>query len=202
MSTVAVEPVASPVPTFDVPYYLLTSDQFEHMIETGTVGRRDKVVLWKGRLFAKMTKHPPHGHALGCLAEIMGRILPAGYFYRQDISIRLDDRSMPEPDLIVIRGDRAEFARRRATPGDIAILVEVADSSLPLDRRVIADFAAAGIVEYWIVNLVDRRIEIYSGPDANTKAYRTTRMFGPDDEVPVVLDGHEVGRFAVKDILP
>jgi Uma2 family endonuclease len=61
-------------------------------------------------------------------------------------------------------------------------------------------YAAAGIPFYWIVNLVDRQLEVYSEPHSD--GYRTRQVLGPDEQVALVLDGSEVGRITVADLLP
>jgi len=84
------------------------------------------------------------------------------------------------------------------------MLVEVADSSYAKDRGTKwRNYAASGIAVYWIVNLPERRIEVYTTPAGRGKsaAYRDFKTYGPDDEVPFVLDGRELGRIKVSEIL-
>ena len=79
--------------------------------------------------------------------------------------------------------------------------MEVADSSLPTDRgEKLAAYARGGVPRYWIVNLVDGVIETYSSPVA-AGGYQASRVYHPGDEVPVVIDGQEVGRVAAVEIL-
>ena len=89
-----------------------------------------------------------------------------------------------------------------AHPGaaDVALVVEVADSSLAEDRKMAAIYGGAGVPVYWIVNLVDRQVEVYTDPGIGGYATRTD--FRPGQQVPVVIDGREVGQIAVDDILP
>lgn len=197
--------LADPTPTaaswLDVPYHI-TAEEYLRMVDSGVFRESRRIILWKGQLHAKMTKNQPHTIALWNLTHRLGPIVPAGWFVNQEAPIRLSENSVPEPDLAVIRGVVEDYPTLPPGPGDVALLVEIADSSLRLDRRALADFAAAGIPATWIVNLIDRRIETYTDPDPGTRTYQTARVFGPDDEVPVVIDGREVGRVAVKDVLP
>ncbi len=80
-------------------------------------------------------------------------------------------------------------------------MVEVADSTLRDDQTLMKRiYARAGIPFYWIVNLPDRRLEVYSDPaDAD---YRQRQDFGPEAEVPLMIEGREVGRISVRDVLP
>jgi Uma2 family endonuclease len=81
------------------------------------------------------------------------------------------------------------------------LLVEAADTSLDRDRGVKKMAYARGrIPVYWIINLVDRQVEVYSDPRRGQ--YRSTQVFEPGQDVPVVIDGVEVGRIAVADLLP
>ena len=90
-------------------------------------------------------------------------------------------------------------------PRDIAIVAEVADSSYAKDRgKKWRKYAAAKLAIYWIVNLPARRIEVYTAPSGRGKSagYRDVSIYGEDDEVPVVIEGRELGRIKVRDVLP
>ena len=108
--------------------------------------------------------------------------------------------SVPYPDVKIVRGRMEDYPERFPTAADVPLVAEVADSSLAADRGMAATYAAEGIPAYWIVNIPDRRVEAYADPAAGS--YRSRTIHGPDDEVPVVVDGREVGRIAVRDILP
>src|SRR5205085_348286 len=80
--------------------------------------------------------------------------LPPGWIVRVQAPLALDDESAPEPDVAVVRGRHADY--RSAHPTRAALIVEVAESSLTFDRVQKGSlYARAGIVDYWIVNLVD-----------------------------------------------
>jgi Uma2 family endonuclease len=87
----------------------------------------------------------------------------------------------------------------------MALVGEVADSSLPRDRSHKARiYAAASVPVYWIINLVDHQIELYTdptGPDA-APAYRAHQVYKPGDSVPFVVDGRELGPIPAADLLP
>ena len=104
-----------------------------------------------------------------------------------------------------MRGSPRDYAASRVGPGDVALVVEIAESSLRFDQtKMKTVYARAGIPVYWIVNVVDGRIEVYTdptGPDSNPD-YRGRAEFGPEVEVPLVLDGREAARIAVREILP
>ncbi len=88
---------------------------------------------------------------------------------------------------------------------DIALVIEVADSSLRMDTRgVLKAYASNSIPIYWIVNIPNNRVEVYSLPTGPSEqpSYEERREYGPDDEIPVILDGIEIGRIVAKEILP
>lgn len=187
------------------PLYRITIDRYERMIEAGVFEKNEPVFLWRGQLVKKMTKGWPHSNAMTELIAILVRMVPLGWHVRPEQPVLLSDESMPEPDLTIIRGATRDYHGRRPTPRDVSLVVEVSDSSLSSDSGPVwATYAREGIPIYWIVNLPHRRIEIYTeptGPSASP-GYQTRRDYGPEDEVPVVLDGVEVGWIAVGLILP
>jgi len=195
----ATEPVLEAEPDF--PPHRMTIDFYERLIDSGVFGENSPVFLWHGRLVEKMAPGLPHVFVVTTLSRIFQRLLPEGWYSLQEQPVVVADDSMPEPDLSIVRGSISDYLKGRPTPGDVAILIEVSDSSLAIDSRVVLrSYAAAGIPIYWIVNLPDRRIEVFSVPGGSE--YREHRVYGPDDEVPLTLDGLEVGRIAVRDVLP
>src|SRR5205823_1917874 len=93
---------------------------------------------------------------------------------------------------------------RHPGPRDTALVIEVAESSLHIDETaMLRACARARVPVYWIVNLVNRRVQVYTDPTgpAEEPAYGQRQDYPETYEVPVVLDGHEVGRIAVRDLL-
>ena len=113
--------------------------------------------------------------------------------------------SEPEPDVVGRPGTIDDYRDRTPGPADVALVVEVADASLPDDRSIKKRlYARSGFPIYWLINLVDRRIEVYTDPTgpAEEPDYLHRQDFGPDDAIPLVIEGREVGRLAVRDLLP
>ena len=185
--------------------YLLDVTTYERMIKAGVFPPKNRIFLWNGRLLEKTTKNNPHIYAQERIVELVRAALPPGWFTEQDQPLILGEKSLPEPDLKVVKGARKDFLNQRPQASDISLVVEVSDSSLPLDTRsVLQNYARAKIPVYWIVNIPDARIEVYSdptGPDRKP-AYRSRRDYGLEEEVPVILDGLEAGKVAVKDVMP
>jgi Uma2 family endonuclease len=99
-----------------------------------------------------------------------------------------------------VRGDELDYLDRHPGVADVGLLVEVADDSIAEDRKMALTYGARGIAVYWIVNIPGRQVEVYISPTSD--GYSPTRVYKPGDAVPVMLDGIEVGRINVSDILP
>jgi Uma2 family endonuclease len=187
----------------DEPIWRFSVEQYHEMLRAGILRDGDPVELLEGVLTAKMTKYPPHTFATQVTQESLRDLVPAGWFVNVQEPITTFD-SEPEPDVAVIRGRRKEFQRRHPAPADVALVVEVADATIRRDRgRKKRLYSRAGIREYWIVNLIDHQIEVYTNPSGpvDDPDYGEHRDYAVADMVPVLLDGCEVGRLAVADVI-
>ena len=96
-----------------------------------------------------------------------------------------------------------DYNDRDVTASDLALVVEIAQRSLTDDRTVMARiYAASGIPIYWIINLIDGQVEVYSDPDQTSSQYNAHVDYEPGDNVPVIIEGRELTRIAVADLLP
>lgn len=185
--------------------YRLTVEQYLKIIEAGVFPEGTHVELLGGVIVEKMTKYHPHNFSADALSAALRRLIPDGYLVREEKSVVLGGYWRPEPDIAVVRGPRDRYRHRDPESEDIALLVEVADSSYETDRGMKwRRYAARGIHSYWIVNIGANSVEVYSDPEGRGGGaqYRTSRSFGPDEGIPVMIDGREVGRVATRDILP
>jgi Uma2 family endonuclease len=192
----ASHPVSSMIDATET-LYRLTAEEYEQI---AGILDDDRVELIDGYLVKKMTKLPPH--VIGCARVLatLTHVAPAGWHGRPGEPIQIGQRSEPEPDVSLARGVPDDYSAAHPGPPDIAMVVEVADRTLLKDRRRRLVYGAVGIPVYWIVNLVDRQVEVYSNPCP--EGYATHHIYLPGDHVPVVLDGKIVGQIAVDDILP
>ena len=189
----------------EFPPHLMTVDRYERLVEAGVYGPRDPVFLWEGRLVEKMSKGRPHSFTSMSLLYLLVRMIPDGWHAVHEVPLKIGPISMPEPDLMVVRGDLGDYLDRSRTARDVAIVIEVSDSSVAQDSVTKSRaYAADGVPVYWVANLPVRRIAVYSDPTgpAERPSYREHREYGPDDEIPVILDGVELGRVPVREILP
>ena len=197
MATLIESTLSSPRPGLDL--YRMTVDEYERLAEAAVLDD-PRVELIDGYLVRKMTKKPPHVIAVeGMRDALLALALPGWRVMIQD-PVRIPD--FDEPDVALARGTRKDYKGRHPGPHEIGLIVEVADSSLPTDRgEKLAAYARGGVPRYWIVNLVYGVIETYFSPVVAAGGYQALRVYHPGDEVPVVIDGQEVGRIAAGEIL-
>jgi Uma2 family endonuclease len=206
MSTLApIEPSASLVDQEYIPspesLYRMSIEQYEAMVASGVFSKRDRFHLVNGYLVAKMAEHPPHTFACDALRFAVESLLSVGWYVRIDKPLRIVARaSEPEPDLVVVRGTIRDFEEIHPEPAQAPFVVEVANTSLSEDRGMIRVYGAGGVATYWIVNLIDRQVEVYTG--AGPDGYQTRQDYKAGQQVPFILDGVELGRITVTDILP
>lgn len=183
----------------------LTVDQYHSMIAAGIITEQDRVELMEGLLVAMNGHNPPHDFSITALQKRLMTKLPGDdWVVRIQMPVTLDT-SEPEPDIVLARGPEREYVDRHPAPTDIVLVVESADSTLTYDRSVKGPtYARNGLPEYWIINVVDRRVEVFTGPTGpdSDPAYRQRREYEAGESVPLVIGGGEVARFAVDDLLP
>ncbi len=180
-----------------------TVAEYHDLIDRGVLTARDRVELIDGILVDQMPKNPPHESAIRRLTPRLVRLLPAGWVLGPQGPVTFA-ASEPEPDFSVARGTEADFDTRHPEPAEVGLLIEVSDFSLAFDRGdKLRVYARAGIPVYWIVNVIDRQIEVYTDPTgpATNPAYRTRTDYTAGQSVPVVLDGTAVGAVAVSDAI-
>jgi Uma2 family endonuclease len=179
--------------------YRLTVDQYEAMVDRGLLTKRDRLHLIDGILVAKMTKKPPHVTACEKTRDALQGIFRAGWRVMVEAPVHISAYSEPEPDVALARGSVDDYRDHHPGPADVPLIVEVADSSLSEDREMVRIYGEAGVATYWIVNLVDRQLEVYSDPCPG--GYRSCQILAPGEDLRVVIDGIEMGRVAVSDLL-
>lgn len=180
----------------------MTVEEYERMVDAGIIPSRNRFHLINGYVVEKMTRNPPHAISFQRCGGELGRVMPPGWHVRPALPVRLPSQaSEPEPDHCVVRGAIDDYLERHPGPADVALVVEVADSSLAEDRDYAARlYGPAGIPACWIVDINGRRVEVHTGP--GPAGYGSIEVFTEGQSVPVMIDGREVGRIAVSDMLP
>jgi Uma2 family endonuclease len=197
------KPIADANPPPPRAIYRFSVEQYDRLIETGILTDNDRVELLHGWVVEKMPQNPPHNITITRVNRRLLRVLPAEWLLQVQGAIVLRD-SEPEPDFAILRGPEEAYFDRKPAPRDIALLIEVADSTLLQDRLHKALlYAQARIPQYWIINLGAARVEVYTQPRVGKSAgYRQQRDYGINDTVPLILAGHEIARIPVRELVP
>jgi Uma2 family endonuclease len=191
---------SSGVPPY--PVYRFTVAEYEELGRLGILTEDDNVELLEGWIVPKMTKHPPHDGTIDLLQFLLTQMLPTGWLPRvQNVVITLD--SAPEPDVAVVRGQPGDYRKKHPTGADVALVIEVADTTVQRDRAKAAIYARAGIPHYWIVNLMDRQVETFSQPadSENQSTYQSRQALRGNEALTVFLDGQAVGTIVAQEVL-
>ena len=174
-------------------------NEYHALIESGRLDETPRIELLEGWLVQQSSSSPAHSVATNLVRRVLETAGIAGTFVnlREPITLKTSE---PEPDLSLIRGTLRDYASRHPAPSDVALVVEVANTSLKRDstwkKRV---YASAGIEQYWILNLESRQLEVYTGPQL--EEYSSQRVYGELETAEVWLEG-QVFTVAVRDLLP
>ncbi|MDB5307875.1 MAG: Uma2 family endonuclease [Gemmataceae bacterium] len=181
-----------------------TVDEYHKLIQIGVLTENDRVELLEGFRVEKLPHDPRHDGTIQLVGDAFSHVLPAGWDVRVKMAVTLGE-SEPEPDLAVVRDEASGYMGRHPGPGDFGIVIEVSNTTLDSDRddksRI---YAEAGLPVYWIVNLIDWRVEVYeqpSGPTADP-GYGVSHAYTVGGAVPLVLGGQLIGSIPVSDLLP
>jgi Uma2 family endonuclease len=174
------------------------------MIDANVFREEDRVELLEGRLVA-MTTNVPHDFVVTRLASRLRALLPANWSLREEKSVQLGRFWRPQPDIAVLKATDDTFASRSPRPQDIALLVEVSDTTYAKDAGIkLRRYAHVQVPLYWIVHLDRRQVEVHRNPHGRhgRALYRMVEFHPEDGDISVVIDGKDLGRIAVKEILP
>jgi Uma2 family endonuclease len=181
-----------------------TRAEYDRLVEAGIFRPGEPIELLGGELMVSEPQGSAHFTAVGLVDDALRAALGPGWLVRSQGPLALADDSEPEPDVAVIRGTRREYSREH--PSRPALVVEVAESSLALDREHKGSlYARAGVADYWILNLIDRVLEVYRHPVADPVARFGWRYAATDALVPGSFATPLLApdaRIAVTDLLP
>jgi Uma2 family endonuclease len=140
-----------------------TRVEFDRLIAKGAFGPDDRIELLGGALVVREPQGSPHAMGIRMAEEALRRVFATGWDVRGQLPVALDEESEPEPDVSVVPGSFRDYPRDH--PGQAVLIVEIADSSLALDRALKGSlYARARVPDYWIVNLVGRALEVHRDP--------------------------------------
>lgn len=179
-----------------------TRQEYDRMAELGLFSPDDRLQLIEGDILTMTPQNSPHAATIGNTQRALERLFGPNVWVRVQMPLIIDPNSEPEPDLAVVPGAPADY--RDEHPRTAMLVVEVSDSTLPLDRdRKRALYARAGIPEYWIVNLADRCLEVYRDPvtpPGQPGSYRVSQKLGPSESLAPLAAATTT--ITVSDLLP
>lgn len=202
--TLLLNPATNEVIQSQPQLWQISVERYHEMIEAGLLTEDDRLELLEGYLVEKMTVHPPHSFTTDQIRDELMAIVGPDYFVKSQQPITTGE-SEPEPDVFVVMGNKRDFVRRHPQPENVALVVEVADSTLAQDqtwkKRI---YGRAGIAVYWIVNLPERQIEVYTQPSGPTAqpTYHHMVTYRETDRIPIILGGEQVATLPVGELLP
>jgi Uma2 family endonuclease len=176
-----------------------TVADYHRAAEAGVFSAEERLELIEGEIYVMSPQLGPHATGCSLVEEALRDAFGSGWVVRAQKPLSLGQVSEPEPDVAVVRGAIRDFAREHPTTA--VLVVEVADTTLRFDRGDKAElYARAGILDYWIVNLSVRRLEIRRDPDPATGEYRQLSTHGEDATVsPLAAPQASI---AVRNLLP
>ncbi len=144
----------------------LTSAEYYQMMETGIIHEGERVELILGQIFTMAAKGVRHTICTRRLFKQLLALIGEQADVQSQDPITLSNNSEPEPDVVIAKLRADNYENSHPLPADIILIIEVSDTTLKFDREVKAPlYAAAGINEYWIINLIDNCLEVYRQPD-------------------------------------
>ena len=176
-------PAVSASPTISAPARRrFTVAEYYAMADAGILSEDDRVELLDGDLVVMPPIGNWHGGSVKLFANTFPPVLQGRAIVAVQDPVTLDEHSEPQPDVTLLQCRDDFYRNGHPGPGDVLLLIEVADSSVEFDRTVkLAAYARAGIPEVWIAARPERRIEVYTDPDAGS--YATVRYHGPGETV-------------------
>lgn len=178
----------------DVVRRRFTVDEYLRMVEAGILKTDERIELLDGEILKVSPPGPDHNAPTGILIRLLVLGVGSRAVVLPGPTLRLSKRSAPEPDFVLLRPDPRNYRDRYPEPGDVLLLIEISDSSLRRDRELkLPLYADAGIQEYWIVDVQDEVVEVYTNPSGSSYESVQRRRCGesvspsafPDLRIPI-----------------
>ncbi len=182
----------------EVRKHLFTVEEFHRMAEAGIFGEDDRLELVDGVIVEMSAIGSPHAACVRRLSDLFWQRARTVAIVDVQNAVILSERTELYPDLALLK-ERADFySKSHPRPGDVLLVVEVADTTLRYDRRIkVPRYARAGIPEVWVVDLHARAIDVYRRPAAD--GYGEHQHVGPTQSLPI--PGVPDQRVAVEEVL-
>ena len=171
-------------PLQEPPKWRWTVGDFHRAVDVGLLPERGGIELIDGEVYFRMPQGQRHVLAIRRVAKMLEANFGSEYIIFQQAPLQLSEYGEPEPDVMVLRGQEEDYVNNPPRPEDVVLAIEIAETSLTFDRTVKArEYALAGVQEMWIVNLLDRCVEVYRL--ANDKAYTGAEVFLSHSSIPL-----------------
>ncbi len=161
---------------------LINVEEYYLMAEVGILKPGDSVELIQGEIYEMSPAGSKHGSVVKKLSKILNALLSKTHIIAIQDPVRFDKKTEPEPDISILRFRQDYYADKHPGADDIYVIIEVADSSLKYDRGIKKDlYAKFKIPEYWIINLDEKLIEVFSKPKDGD--YESKDLFHSNDTI-------------------
>ena len=173
------------------------------MSAAGIVSADEAFTLAEEGAIPDMPRSPAHDSAIDRTDDQIRPYLPSGWRLRIQSAVRLPGGE-PEPDLAVVMGPAGRYDASHPTPAEIALVIEIADTTLQYDRTLkLRAYAQAGIAVYWIINLEDQQVEVFANPSGGSSpGYGARTVYTSGQQAPLIVSGQTVAQVAVASLLP
>lgn len=178
--------------------------QYHAMIASGALTEDNPIELLQGWLVQKMPKNPKHSTVTRILRKLLGELIGKGWYVDSQEPLTTAD-SEPEPDIMIVQGTELDYLDHHPGPDEVALVIEVSEATLNRDRTLKKQlYAAATVSVYWIVNLLDHQVEVYSHPFMGVAGpdYKQRQTYTLSEAVPVWIGAEQLGEISVARLFP
>lgn len=184
-----------------------TRERYHRFFRKQVLRPDHRIELLNGVIYEPLRMSDGHWWVLNYLRNSLVRLSKGGWFVTSRCPIALGRYSESEPDIAIVRGEVMDYRHGHPQARDTPVVIEVSDETLRFDRgRRLRVYAQGGLTEYWIVNLVDRCVEVRTEPrvsDGDLKArYERLRVYRGDESVPLCVNGETVTEYPVTELIP
>ena len=182
----------------------MSVEKYHQLVRAGAFSEHDAVELLDGVVTEKISKNPSHRIATRQLDLALSQVVPPGWHVQNQEPITLET-SEPEPDVAIIRGQLTDYVDRHPQAPEVAMVIEVADTTLVTDRYKAELYGRAGIPVFWLVNLGADCIEVRYSLHETARGIRTysqQAIYTRASTIPIFIASKCVAELQVQDLLP
>ena len=164
--------------------HLFSVEEYYKMALSGIFSEDDRVELIEGEVTEMTPISSKHALCVKRLNKLFSQLLGDNAIVSVQDPVRLDKYSEPQPDIALIRPPFEKYVSSHPSPGDVFLIVEVAETSYDYDRWVkVPLYGKHNIPEVWLIDLNDEKVEVFRNPFP--EGYKVVETFFPDDTIPL-----------------